>query len=170
MTYTVFISHSMADEDRPVVKALVDRLRTQGISPYLAERDPQPGRSLSSKVLEQINGSDLVAVFWTKRGAGSTWVNQEIGAARAAGKLVVPFVERGVTVTGLLEGVERVEFDRDNPKEALESIESFVQAQRDARQRDADQIRQHQEDLVLLIGVGIAVALVVVLLLLAARE
>ena len=112
MSYSVFVSHCMVEEDSPIIDELAKRLRGMGIEPYLAERDPQSGRSLSARMLERIRSADLVTVFWTKRGASSEWVNQEVGAARSVGKLVVPIVEKGVRVRGLLEGVERVEFDR----------------------------------------------------------
>lgn len=169
MSYSVFISHCMVEEDSPVIRALAERLRGRGIEPYMAERDPQPGRSLSARILERIRSADLVAVFWTKRGASSEWVNQEVGAARSAGKLVVPIVEKGVRVRGVLEGVERIEFDRDDPDSALESLESFLANRRDAKlQAEAD--AEMRENLILFgVGVAIVVALVGVLLLAAKR-
>jgi hypothetical protein len=138
----VFMSHSMSDEDLPIVDALFERLRSRGIEPYLAERDPQPGRSLSSKIIQRIRESDLVVVLWTKQSAESEWVNQEVGASWAHGKPVVPIVERGVRVRGVLEGIERVEFDRMNPDSALESLEQFLAEKRDAKEavgRDAEE-------------------------------
>jgi hypothetical protein len=173
MSYDVFVSHCMAAEDEPIVAALTARLDGQGIVAYLAERDPQPGRPLSSKILERIRRCDLVAVLWTKGGSSSEWVNQEIGAARSAGKPVVPIVERGVRVKGLLEGIEHVEFDRDNPDGALESLEAFLTNKRDAKDaaaREAEREAERMKELVLFgIGAALVIALVIVLAL-AARE
>lgn len=153
----------------PIVGALLDRLRSRGIEPYLAERDPQPGRSLSSKVLERIRHSDLVTVFWTRRGSSSEWVNQEIGAAKAEGKVVVPLVEKGVRVKGLLEGIERVEFDRSDPDSALESLEEFLAQKREAKE-EAEREAQFWRDVETVAMVTIVVVALVLVLLLAAKK
>lgn len=169
MAYSVFVSHCMVEEDKPIVSALLDRLRNRGIEPYLAERDPQPGRSLSSKVLERIRRSDLVTVFWTRHGSSSEWVNQEVGAAKAEGKIVVPLVERGVKVKGLLVGIEHVEFDRNNPDSALESLEEFLAQKREAKE-EAEREAQFWRDVgTVAIVTSVVVALVVVLILAAKK-
>lgn len=157
MAYSVFISHCMSKEDGPIVEDFVSRLERRGFSPYLAERDPQPGRMLWSKIAERIHDCDFVIVFWTRGGSASDYVNQEVGAARTEGKPLVPLVERGVRVKGALEGVERVEFDRDQPDAALASLERYVAAQRDAREareREAEYWRD--------VGTAAAIATVVV--------
>ncbi len=81
----------------------------------------------------------------------------------------MPIVEKGVRVRGVLEGVERIEFDRDDPDSALESLESFLANRRDAKlQAEAD--AEMRENLILFgVGVAIVVALVGVLLLAAKR-
>lgn len=170
MSYSIFISHCMADEDAPIVRALEERLRGRGIEPYLAERDPQPGEPLSSKVLQRIKDSDLVAVFWTRGGASSAWVNQELGVALSEGKRVVPIIERGVSPRGMLEGLERVEFDRAAPEKALGSLESFMARHREAKlQAEVD--KEMRADLVILIVLTVTViAALVIVLTLATRE
>jgi hypothetical protein len=169
MSFTVFISHSMAAEDRPIVNDLMARLRARAIEPYLAERDPQPGLPLSSKILERIGLSDLVTVFWTRSGASSEWVNQEVGAARAKGKHVIPLVEKGVIVKGLLEGVERVDFDRNHPESALESLEEFLARKRDAK-ADVEREAQFWKDVGTVAVVTTLVAVLVVALVVALKK
>ena len=164
MAYSVFVSHCMTAEDSPIIGAFVDRLRVRGIDPYLAERDLQPGRQLSSKILERIRHSDLVAVFWTRRGQSSAWINQEVGAARAEGKPVVPLVEKGVRVVGLLEGVERVEFDRSDPDAALKSLESFLARKKDAKEAAEREAEFWRDVATVAIVTSVVVALVLVLL------
>ena len=124
---SVFISHCTGRADATVVSDLASRLKDRGIDAYLAERDPQPGKSLSAKILEKIRSSDLFAVLWTRDGSSSAWVNQEAGAANAEGKVVIPIVEIGVRVVGALEGLEYIEFDRANPSGALDSLETYLQ-------------------------------------------
>ncbi len=145
MVLSVFLSHCTTDADRSLIRELELRLTKRGLSVYLAERDIQAGLSLPQKVLAHIRDSDIVAVVWTKRGAESKWVNQEVGAAKSAGKLVVPIVEKGVQPGGLLEGIEWVEFDRDNPETALESLEDYLQRLKE-RKETAEAAKQQREE------------------------
>ncbi len=166
MVLNVFVSHSMAAQDEAFVSALVSWLKGKDVEPYLAERDPQPGRGLSEKILERIKQSDFLAVFWTRYGSESNWVNQELGAARSVGKPVVPIVERGVAVRGLLEGVERIEFDREKPELVLESLETFLRAKSEAKDAEEQRARDAEmwRNVALILGAvafAVGIALVV---------
>jgi hypothetical protein len=89
-----FLSHSM--KDQAVVELLKQQIDALGVELYLAEHDPQPGRLLADKVSEAIGRSDAVVVLLTANGAAAPFVQQEIGIARHAGKLVVPIVQEGI--------------------------------------------------------------------------
>jgi len=52
--------------------------------------------NLAAKVLGEIKAFDAVIVLLAAGGAFSPWVQQEIGAAMAAGKLVVPILRAGI--------------------------------------------------------------------------
>lgn len=75
----VFISHSSAD--RPRVEWIAEQARQQGVMPYLAEHDPQPGTLLSDKVRGAIRASDAMIVLLTTSSMESPYVHQEIGVA-----------------------------------------------------------------------------------------
>jgi hypothetical protein len=75
--------------DASEVEKLRETIAGLRVSVYLAENDPQPGVNLAAKVLGEIKASDAVIVLLAAGGAFSPWVQQEIGAAMAAGKLVV---------------------------------------------------------------------------------
>jgi hypothetical protein len=117
MVFAVFISHSTEDID--VVYELAKYLKLNGIIAHVSEWYEQPGESLPEKIATLINSSDCVLALLTVGGERSKWVNQEIGYARGAGKLIIPVVEDGVKVTGFLQALEYIPFSRDNPYDAV---------------------------------------------------
>lgn len=120
MAFKVFISHSTADLG--LVYQLKYWLEVNGIETYLAEAHPQPGISLSEKVSVAIDQSNCVIAVLTRDGARSQWVNQEIGYAKKAGRIVIPLVEQGVPHTGFVQGVEYVPFSRETPTDTINRI------------------------------------------------
>jgi TIR domain len=89
------------------------------IRPYLAEHDVQPGGVLAEKIEAAIDASAAVAVLITDNSVNSQYVQQEIGYARKAKKLIIPVVQKGITgeQLGMLQGVEYIAFDFENPHE-----------------------------------------------------
>ncbi len=86
------------------------------ISVYSYDIDLRPGVNLPAKLINRIQVSDAVIALLTAQGAASPAVNQEIGAARQAGKLVIPIIEKGVDPARLtfLQGLEYEVLDRTN--------------------------------------------------------
>lgn len=124
MAFKVFISHSVSDLS--IVYQLKQWLELNGIETYLAELYPQPGVALADKVASAIDQSDCVIVLITNAGGRSKWVNQEIGYAKAKGKLVIPVVERGESLGGFVQGKEYVPFDRANPADAINQLVKYL--------------------------------------------
>jgi len=122
--YRVFISHSTEDTD--IVKVMNNQFKLIGIEVFVAELSPEPGKLLSEKIMENIRATDCFVVLLTSSGIKSVWVQQEIGIARSLRKLVIPIVEKGVKVVGLLEGIEYITLDRNNINAAIEGLVSFV--------------------------------------------
>jgi hypothetical protein len=116
-------------KDQAVVELLKQQIEALGVELYLAEHDPQPGRLLADKVSEAIGRSDAVVVLLTANGAAAPFVQQEIGIARQAGKLIVPIVQEGIdgNALAMLAGVERIEVDFTNPAEALATVTAKLQ-------------------------------------------
>jgi len=121
-----FLSHSM--QDVPEVDKIREAVTALGVDVYLAENDPQPGAGLAKKVTDAIRASDAVVVLLTENAAASPWVQQEIGAARAVGKLIVPIVQKGVpTGVGVLGGLEWISVDFGSPAEAMATVSSALE-------------------------------------------
>ncbi len=91
MGYTVFLSHF--SEDKEWVEQIAQKLLSENIKPYLFERDPQPGESISEKIQNAISDSDAFVVLVTKEGQASKWLNAEIGYAKAVEIPIIPLVD-----------------------------------------------------------------------------
>ena len=135
MAYTVFVSHSMNQDDLGLVYETARQARLSGIECYIAERDWQFGNSLPNKIESAIRSCDCFVAFWTQGGAHSAYVNQEIGFARASGKPRILVVERGVQVKGFDVDKERIEFDRWNPLQAIATLNQYLSHLKSAKEQ-----------------------------------
>ena len=126
MAYKVFVSHSTRDQG--LVMALAKTLAEYEVAVFVAEWYLSPGQRLSAKVKGQIAVADSVVVFLTANGQRSRWVQQEVGIAVGANRLVIPLVERGTSQDDLavLTGVEYIEYDPAQPRAALDRAASYV--------------------------------------------
>jgi hypothetical protein len=124
--YSVFVSHSMKQEDLAIVYETERDARSRGISCYIAERDWQFGKSLPAKIDTAIRASDCVVAFLTQGGAHSAWVNQEIGHAVGCKKPRILVVEKGLQVQGFDVGNEYVSLDRANPWDAINKLNTHL--------------------------------------------
>jgi len=106
--FKVFISHSSEDT--------VIACELRNLLVFIPEMDVildvcnfEVGEWLPERIREEIKESDCFVVFLTKNAEKSVWVNQEIGVAINAVK-IIPIVEEGVRL-GLLEGINYISFD-----------------------------------------------------------
>jgi nucleoside 2-deoxyribosyltransferase len=158
--YSVFISHSFKDS------GLVDTLRTAltqaGVDSYLAEIDPQYGIALPEKIGKAIDSADAIIVVLTKEANVSPSVNQEVGYAKKAQKLIVAMVEEGASTGAMIQGLEVVRFTVDKIGEAIEKVSNYVK--RLAKNAD-------QENLAwTIVGASVAILAIIALFALAARK
>ena len=123
-SYKVFISHSTKDKD--LIELLSKRLEEARIDCYLAERNLPVGEELKN-IFSEIDSSDIVIALLTKDGESSEWVNQEIGYAKKAGKLILPAVEEGLKPKGILEGVKYEPFNKGDPRTIYTAFDKLRQ-------------------------------------------
>jgi hypothetical protein len=124
MAFSVFISHSVSDLN--VVYQFKYWLEVNGIGVYVADTQPQLGVPLPVKISNGIKQTDCVIAILTQNGDRSAWVNQEIGYAKAAGKLVIPVVEEGVDPKGFVAGVEYTTFQPHAPTTGITNIINYL--------------------------------------------
>jgi len=144
MTYSVFISHSMSQDDLGIVYGAARQAQLAGVQFYIAERDWQLGKSLPAKIEQAIRACDHFVAFWTRGGAHSQYVNQEIGFAKACGVPRVFVVEKGEQVKGFDVDKEYVELDRGNPQNAISQLNAFLAFQ--MQQKHARMEMEQQQD------------------------
>jgi hypothetical protein len=133
MVYNVFIAHSEADEDKPIIYRCVDWLKTNNIGYYLAELSFEP-KPLPSKIENAIRASDCVLVLQTQKGALSSWVQHEAAMARTLKKPTIILVEKGVEVKGLLRDIEYIVLERSNPDEAFQRVTNYLVKARESKE------------------------------------
>ena len=126
MRYSVFVSHSMRQEDLGLVYETARQAHARGIDCYIAERDYNFGHSLPQKIETAIKVCDCLIAFYTHGGAYSPFVNQEIGFARAHKKLRILIVEKGIKVSGFDVDKEYIELDRLDPRKAIATLNYYL--------------------------------------------
>jgi WD40 repeat protein len=117
--FDVFLCHN--DQDKPIVKKIGERLKEQGIYPWLDEWELQLGRPWESLLDEQKTQIKSAAVFVGRE--GSPWQHQELDTILrgfvARGCQVIPVVLPDVTQTPklpeFLEGRQWVDFRKQDP-------------------------------------------------------
>jgi hypothetical protein len=87
--FDVFLCHN--GEDKPAVREIAQKLKKEGIKPWLDEEQIRPGTSWQTTLGEQIESINSAAVFVGDAGLGP-WQNQETQA------LLNQFVKRGCPV------------------------------------------------------------------------
>lgn len=137
----VFLSHATAD--RQLVEHVRAGVSGLGVSVYAAEHDNQAGANLNEKVKSALQRSDLVVVLLTQTGFDSVYVQQEVGAAIGAGKLVIPLVAPPVREfpLGMLNGIEYIDLDPEEPGHATSSLVERISglARAEAARREAEE-------------------------------
>lgn len=126
--FKVFISHSNISKDGRLVNTIHNLMDRCGVDAYIAEKKAEPGTRLWSKIEREIKTSDAMIVLWTRAGARSGDVREEIGIAVGLGRYeqIMPIVE--VNLQGSLKGKEYASLDRDDPKKAiLEAIKIVLE-------------------------------------------
>ncbi len=141
MVLNVFFSHSTGVEDSWIVDSVENYYRSNpqfGVDIYIAERYPEPGRSISEKIMERIRESDCVLFLLTKNGTYSQWVAREYQSALENRKPIVPLVEKDVEkeAKSFLGDREYVTFDRDNPRDTFSWLVQYLDSLKGQKERD----------------------------------
>jgi len=125
----VFISHST--KDFQLVKTLAKLLNAYDIEIYIAERDYQPGKLLSQKIMQNIDTSDYFLLVYSKNGKDSPFVSQEIGywIGKRGFNNLIPFVEKGINPEAFLSGIKYIVYNPLNPTLAVANVIRYINYQ-----------------------------------------
>ena len=78
--YDVFLSHS--SKDKAVVRAVADRLRTDGLRVWLDDWELKPGDNVPAKIEEGLEQSRVLVLCMSAAAFGSDWARLEAGTFR----------------------------------------------------------------------------------------
>lgn len=148
----LFLSH--ATSDAAIISEIRSRLAAVGVGVYTAEHDVRAGHSVHDKIDQAIRRCDVMVVLLTKAGNDSSYVHQEIGFAKRAGKLIIPVVTPEVARAGLgmLEGIEYIVVDENDPSSALHVLSGRIEQL--ARQKDRDDLMKAA---LVMVAIGIVI-------------
>lgn len=109
-------------------------MEAMGIRCWVAEDHPEPGATLSAKIMTAVAESVAMIVLLTESARSSPYVQQEIGMALHASMPVIALVDQSVEMSDLamLEGVEHIAFD---PNDLGASSANLIAGQRHVAQR-----------------------------------
>jgi hypothetical protein len=119
MAYTVFVSHSLAWGDELLIAQMCTQLRQHhGLQCRIAVRTWKFGPSVIEPLENEIDAADCVLAMIMNDGTAASYVNQELGIARARRKPVIAIAENSAYLGPLLEKVPETHvIDLDSPRE-----------------------------------------------------
>jgi len=89
--FNIFASYCTKDSDK--IRPILDYLsQIQGVKIFFAEEDLQPGDIISDRIIENIITADIFLAFYSESALMSSYVQQEIGAARSHKKIIIPLL------------------------------------------------------------------------------
>jgi hypothetical protein len=125
-SFNIFASYSTIDIEK--IKPILNYLsQIRGVKIFFAEADLQPGDIISNRIIRNIVAADIFLAFYSAASAQSSYVQQEIGAARAHNKIIVPLLLDGTKPTGMLEGVHYLDIsDEQKQLSEIGRLHNFI--------------------------------------------
>jgi hypothetical protein len=113
---SVFISYSVADREK--VESVVNNLRAiQGVRIFFADFSIGPGDIINQKIINAIIQCNIFLVFYSRNSINSVYVQQEIGAALATGKIPIPILLDDIKPSGMIaNNIHYLDFSDENKK------------------------------------------------------
>ena len=112
--FDVFISHDTSDYE--LALTIHGTLHKVGISAYIYELYPQYRKDISTAIRDVLKTCKVCLCLLTYNGVQSFWVHQELGAAYAFDRVVIPAVQLGVDykVKGFVQFRPHINYDPTN--------------------------------------------------------
>ena len=113
---SVFISYSVDDREKtdPIYNGLKS---IPGVGLFYADSSIEPGDIINHKIIQAIHQSDIFLVFYSRSSIKSVYVQQEIGAALATGKIPIPILLDDTKPAGMIgNNVHYLDFSDMNQK------------------------------------------------------
>jgi hypothetical protein len=113
--FNIFASYSTKDIEK--INPLLNYLaQIQGVKIFFAKADLQPGDIISDRIIQNIIAADIFLAFFSSASVQSSYVQQEIGAARSHDKIIIPLLLDGTKPTGMLAGVHYLDLSDEQKR------------------------------------------------------
>lgn len=131
----VFISHAASDS--PLAEFLHRHLTQEGLSVYLASVSMPPGERWMPHIMDNLRGSTWVLCLASRAACASPWVMQEMGAAVAGNKKLVPIIwdQPPDLLPGWMKQYQAVNLAGREQKEAMAAIGRIAEAIKAEKQK-----------------------------------
>lgn len=131
----VFISHAASDS--PLAEFLHRHLTQEGLSVYLASVSMPPGERWMPHIMDNLRGSTWVLCLASRAACTSPWVMQEMGAAVAGNKKLVPIIwdQPPDLLPGWMKQYQAVNLAGREQKEAMAAIGRIAEAIKAEKQK-----------------------------------
>ncbi len=118
----VFISHAAAD--LPFAQFLHRHLTQEGLSVYLASVSMPPGERWMPHIMDNLRGATWVLCLASRAACSSPWVLQEMGAAVANNKKLIPIIwdQSSESLPGWMKQYQAVNLAGKSQGEAMASF------------------------------------------------
>ena len=122
----IFVSHSI--KDKKFLDNLQNMIKGHDLELLIAEHEFATDHTVTDKIKNLINQSDIGIVLLTKNGINSGFVREEIGFLEAKKKRTIMAIAKGLEKEygGFKYGVDYVEIDPKNPEKSLEKIKKIL--------------------------------------------
>jgi hypothetical protein len=156
MALRIFVSYSSINGS--VAAVVTDRLRSNGYEVFFAEWNLNLGAQITPVLEQRIKQCEIFLVLLSNAARVSAWVMQEIGIAKASGRIILPVVlERGAEPSGFIHDQKYLPAYENFPT-ALAHLETSLRAYaQEKQQRQAIlALKQKQNNEAALVALGIA--------------
>lgn len=126
MSFKIFVSYSTKDivEIKPILQQIQTIKNTEF---FFADETLNPGDQISQRILNYINDCDVFILFYSEFARDSTYVQHEIGVAKANNKIIIPILLDTTKTDGMLQGINYLNFyDQTKKQQEFERLHNFI--------------------------------------------
>lgn len=122
----IFISYSTKNLDK--IKPVLNQLSAiKDIKIFFADETISLGDLVSQTIINNIRNSDVFILFYSESAVKSNYVQQEIGVARSNNKIIIPILLDSNKPTGMLEGINYLNFyDPSKQQTEISRLYNFI--------------------------------------------
>lgn len=126
MSFKIFVSYSTKDivEIKPILQQIQTIKNTEF---FFADETLNPGDQISQRILNYISDCDVFILFYSEFARDSTYVQHEIGVAKANNKIIIPILLDTTKTDGMLQGINYLNFyDQTKKQQEFERLHNFI--------------------------------------------